>query len=36
VLTIVTRHRDEWIETTDGSCVFVPLIGPGGFAGDEP
>ena len=31
VLTIVTRHGDEWIERTDGHCVFVPLIGPGGF-----
>lgn len=31
LLTIVTRHGDEWMERTDGYCVFVPLIGPGGF-----
>ena len=31
LLTIVTRHGDEWIERSDGYCVFVPLIGPGGF-----
>jgi protein-L-isoaspartate(D-aspartate) O-methyltransferase len=31
LLTIVTRHGDEWIEHTDGYCVFVPLIGAGGF-----
>ena len=31
VLTVVTRNGDEWIDRTDGYCVFVPLIGPGGF-----
>jgi protein-L-isoaspartate(D-aspartate) O-methyltransferase len=31
LLTIVTRDGDEWHEYTDGYCVFVPLIGPGGF-----
>ena len=31
LLTIVTRHGDEWLDRTDGYCVFVPLIGPGGF-----
>jgi protein-L-isoaspartate(D-aspartate) O-methyltransferase len=31
LLTIVARHGDEWVERTDGYCVFVPLIGPGGF-----
>jgi protein-L-isoaspartate(D-aspartate) O-methyltransferase len=31
VLTIVTRRGDEWLERTDGYCIFVPLIGPGGF-----
>jgi protein-L-isoaspartate(D-aspartate) O-methyltransferase len=31
LLTIVARHGDEWIERTDGYCVFVPLIGSGGF-----
>lgn len=32
LLTIVTRHGDEWTERTAGYCIFVPLIGPGGFA----
>jgi protein-L-isoaspartate(D-aspartate) O-methyltransferase len=36
ILTVVTRHGAEWLDRTDGSCVFVPLIGPGGFEGDEP
>jgi protein-L-isoaspartate(D-aspartate) O-methyltransferase len=31
LLTIVERHGNEWLERTDGYCVFVPLIGPGGF-----
>jgi protein-L-isoaspartate(D-aspartate) O-methyltransferase len=31
ILTVVTRHGDEWHERPDGYCVFVPLIGPGGF-----
>jgi protein-L-isoaspartate(D-aspartate) O-methyltransferase len=31
LLTIVTRRGDEWLERTDGYCIFVPLIGPGGF-----
>ena len=31
LLTIVTRQGDDWLERTDGYCVFVPLIGPGGF-----
>ena len=31
ILTIVTRHGNEWIDRTDGYCVFVPLIGSGGF-----
>ena len=33
LLTVVTRRGDEWIERTDGYCVFVPLIGAGGYAG---
>ena len=33
LLTIVTRHGNDWLERTDGYCVFVPLIGPGGFEG---
>jgi protein-L-isoaspartate(D-aspartate) O-methyltransferase len=31
LLTIVTRHGDEWLDRTDGYCIFVPLIGSGGF-----
>jgi len=31
ILTVVTRHRDEWTERPNGACVFVPLIGEGGF-----
>jgi len=31
ILTVVTRHGDEWTEEPDGACVFVPLIGAGGF-----
>ena len=36
VLTVVTRHGNEWADRPEGGCVFVPLIGPGGFAADEP
>ncbi|MGZ8438382.1 MAG: protein-L-isoaspartate(D-aspartate) O-methyltransferase [Candidatus Limnocylindrales bacterium] len=31
VLMAVTRHGNEWTERPDGACVFVPLIGEGGF-----
>ena len=31
VLMVVTRHGQEWTERPDGACVFVPLIGAGGF-----
>ncbi|MEX1172010.1 MAG: protein-L-isoaspartate(D-aspartate) O-methyltransferase [Chloroflexota bacterium] len=31
VLTLVVRHGNDWRETPHGSCVFVPLVGPGGF-----
>jgi protein-L-isoaspartate(D-aspartate) O-methyltransferase len=31
VLMVVTRHGDEWTERPDGACIFVPLIGAGGF-----
>ena len=31
LLTIVTRHGNEWLDRSDGYCVFVPLIGAGGF-----
>lgn len=30
-LVVVERRGDEWIETTDGAVVFVPLVGEGGF-----
>ncbi len=31
LLTVITRHGDEWDERTDGYCIFVPLIGAGGW-----
>jgi protein-L-isoaspartate(D-aspartate) O-methyltransferase len=31
ILMVVTRQGDEWTERPDGACVFVPLIGAGGF-----
>jgi protein-L-isoaspartate(D-aspartate) O-methyltransferase len=31
ILTLAVRHGNEWVETAHGACVFVPLIGPGGF-----
>ena len=33
VLTVVTRHGQDWSERPDGACIFVPLIGAGGFEG---
>ena len=30
-MTVVERHGTEWTEWTDGACVFVPLIGLGGY-----
>ncbi len=30
-LTRVIRHGNDWRETPHGQCVFVPLVGPGGF-----
>ena len=30
-LMVVERHGDEWTEHSDGLCVFVPLIGAGGW-----
>lgn len=32
-LMVVERHGNEWQEHSDGACVFVPLIGSGGWAG---
>jgi protein-L-isoaspartate(D-aspartate) O-methyltransferase len=31
VLMLVVRHGNDWHESPHGSCVFVPLVGPGGF-----
>jgi protein-L-isoaspartate(D-aspartate) O-methyltransferase len=30
-LRVVERNGDEWLETSDGPVMFVPLIGSGGF-----
>jgi protein-L-isoaspartate(D-aspartate) O-methyltransferase len=30
-LVVVERHGNEWREWSDGPCVFVPLLGEGGF-----
>lgn len=32
-LLVVERHGDEWVETSDGAVVFVPLVGGGGWSG---
>ncbi len=32
-LMIVTRHGNDWVEEPGGACVFVPLVGKGGFGG---
>lgn len=32
-LIVVTRHGNEWRQSSDGPCVFVPLIGAGGWPG---
>ncbi len=32
-LMVVERHGAEWQEQSDGACVFVPLIGGGGWSG---
>jgi len=31
VLMLVTRDGDLWTERPSGACIFVPLIGEGGF-----
>jgi protein-L-isoaspartate(D-aspartate) O-methyltransferase len=33
-LLVVVRQGNDWIERSDGPCVFVPLIGSQGFAYD--
>jgi protein-L-isoaspartate(D-aspartate) O-methyltransferase len=30
-LLVVERHGNEWTERSDGPCVFVPLVGAGGW-----
>ena len=30
-LLVVTRHGQEWVERSDGACVFVPLLGEAGW-----
>ena len=30
-LVVVTRRGNEWDERSDGDCVFVPLVGTGGW-----
>lgn len=32
-LLVVERHGSEWTERSDGLCVFVPLVGEGGWGG---
>ncbi len=36
ILTLVVRRGTEWHDSPHGACVFVPLIGPGGFPDDRP
>jgi protein-L-isoaspartate(D-aspartate) O-methyltransferase len=31
LIVVERRSRDEWREWSDGPCVFVPLVGEGGF-----
>jgi protein-L-isoaspartate(D-aspartate) O-methyltransferase len=30
-LMVIERHGNEWVEHSDGLCVFVPLLGGGGW-----
>lgn len=30
-LMLVVRHGNDWLESPHGACVFVPLIGAGGY-----
>jgi protein-L-isoaspartate(D-aspartate) O-methyltransferase len=30
-LLVITRHRSEYSERSDGACVFVPLVGAAGW-----
>jgi protein-L-isoaspartate(D-aspartate) O-methyltransferase len=31
LLMVVQRHGNEWVERSDGPCVFVPLVGAAGW-----
>jgi protein-L-isoaspartate(D-aspartate) O-methyltransferase len=33
-LLLVVRHGQEWLEASDGACIFVPLLGAEGFPAD--
>ncbi len=30
-LIVVIRHGNDWTQRSEGSCVFVPLVGAGGW-----
>jgi len=32
-LRVVERHGNDWLEWSEGPCVFVPLVGRGGWPG---
>jgi protein-L-isoaspartate(D-aspartate) O-methyltransferase len=32
LMVVTRRSSDEWDERSDGPCVFVPLVGEGGWA----
>ena len=32
-LMLIVRHGNEWRDRNEGPCVFVPLVGEGGFPG---
>ena len=34
ILTLAVRHGNDWVDSAHGACVFVPLVGPGGFQDD--
>jgi protein-L-isoaspartate(D-aspartate) O-methyltransferase len=32
LMVVIRRAADEWMEHSDGPCVFVPLVGEGGWS----
>ena len=30
-LIVATRHGNDWEQRSEGDCVFVPLVGAGGW-----